>query len=240
MADPGLDAGRVGEPLSLGGLPISLLAAGFTCSGTAKAAGYLAAWSLHFPVIPRPIWARTCSESSASCRRAFILRHTLAHLLVNQLTYECGYSSASLRERLYVSPGPDDMAGILIYTAAGDSEGTLGAWFGRASPVGWRERCRTAWHTLRGVPRTRCASRARAKVPDPAILPPATVARCFQRLRARSTTASFDRALVVGGLGRSELGFFVTNWEEVGGVRERLIHAHHLRLALHLSGSRGR
>lgn len=52
--------------------------------------------------------------------------HTLAHLLINQLTFECGYSSASLRERLYASPPPHPMAGVLIYTAAGDVEGTMG------------------------------------------------------------------------------------------------------------------
>ena len=54
-----------------------------------------------------------------------LLVHTLAHALINQLTYESGYSTASLRERLYVS---DDipMTGVLIYTAAGDAEGTMG------------------------------------------------------------------------------------------------------------------
>ncbi len=56
----------------------------------------------------------------------FVLLHTLAHLIMNQLTFECGYSSAALRERLYVSGGPDPMAGVLIYTAAGDAEGTMG------------------------------------------------------------------------------------------------------------------
>lgn len=54
------------------------------------------------------------------------LLHTLAHILINQLIFECGYSSASLRERLYISHGPRPMAGLLIYTAAGDSEGTMG------------------------------------------------------------------------------------------------------------------
>ncbi|TDP89606.1 DUF1998 domain-containing protein [Labedaea rhizosphaerae] len=57
----------------------------------------------------------------------FIMMHTLAHLLINELVFACGYSSASLRERLYVSrQGGRDMAGLLIYTAAGDSEGTMG------------------------------------------------------------------------------------------------------------------
>jgi hypothetical protein len=57
----------------------------------------------------------------------FILIHTLAHLLINELVLTCGYSSAALRERLYVSDVPGrEMAGVLIYTAAGDSEGTMG------------------------------------------------------------------------------------------------------------------
>jgi hypothetical protein len=57
----------------------------------------------------------------------FLLVHTLAHILVNQLVFECGYSTASLRERLFISDDPHaPMAGFMIYTAAGDSEGTLG------------------------------------------------------------------------------------------------------------------
>lgn len=65
----------------------------------------------------------------------FVLLHTLAHLLINRLVFECGYGSASLRERLYVSDdSTKPMAGILIYTAAGDSEGTLGGLVRLAEP----------------------------------------------------------------------------------------------------------
>lgn len=58
----------------------------------------------------------------------FILLHTLAHLLIKQLSFECGYTIASLRERIYCSEknAGKDMSGILIYTASGDAEGTLG------------------------------------------------------------------------------------------------------------------
>ena len=58
----------------------------------------------------------------------FVMLHTLSHLLITQLSFECGYSIASLSERLYCSDLSDgkEMAGILIYTASGDSEGTLG------------------------------------------------------------------------------------------------------------------
>lgn len=58
----------------------------------------------------------------------FVLLHTLAHLLIKELSFECGYSSASLQERIYCDQyeGDKNMSGILIYTSSGDSEGTLG------------------------------------------------------------------------------------------------------------------
>lgn len=59
----------------------------------------------------------------------FVLLHSFAHALIRQLSVECGYTAASLRERIYSrAPGSDEpaMAGVLIYTAAPDSEGTLG------------------------------------------------------------------------------------------------------------------
>ena len=57
----------------------------------------------------------------------FIALHTVAHLLIRRLAFDSGYSSASLQERIYASSErPDRTAGILIYTAAGDAQGTLG------------------------------------------------------------------------------------------------------------------
>lgn len=57
----------------------------------------------------------------------FVALHTIAHLLIRRLAYASGYSSASLQERIYANTDRTDRtAGILIYTAAGDSQGTLG------------------------------------------------------------------------------------------------------------------
>jgi len=57
----------------------------------------------------------------------YVMLHTLAHILISEMIFECGYSSSALRERIYVSKDPEKkMSGILIYTASGDSEGTLG------------------------------------------------------------------------------------------------------------------
>jgi hypothetical protein len=57
----------------------------------------------------------------------YIALHTIAHLLIRRLAFASGYSSASLQERIYAQTDrPDRTAGILIYTAASDAQGTLG------------------------------------------------------------------------------------------------------------------
>lgn len=64
----------------------------------------------------------------------YLLLHTFAHLLIRQLAFECGYAAASLRERIYAATddsGENPQAGLLIYTAAGDAEGTLGGLVGQ-------------------------------------------------------------------------------------------------------------
>ncbi|TDB98832.1 DUF1998 domain-containing protein [Actinomadura sp. 7K534] len=57
----------------------------------------------------------------------YVALHTLSHLLIRRLAFASGYASASLQERIYAnSDRQDKTAGILIYTAAGDAQGTLG------------------------------------------------------------------------------------------------------------------
>lgn len=59
----------------------------------------------------------------------YMLLHSLSHALMRQLCLNSGYSSSSLRERIYSRRGNskgESMAGILIYTATPDSEGSLG------------------------------------------------------------------------------------------------------------------
>jgi hypothetical protein len=57
----------------------------------------------------------------------YAMLHTLSHLLIRELALECGYNAASIRERIYADTKDDrQQAGILIYTAAADSDGTLG------------------------------------------------------------------------------------------------------------------
>lgn len=55
----------------------------------------------------------------------YVLLHTLSHALIREFTMHSGYSSSALKERIYSDP-EKEMAGILIYTATVDSEGSLG------------------------------------------------------------------------------------------------------------------
>ncbi|WP_445518337.1 DrmB family protein [Streptomyces sp. NEAU-174] len=56
----------------------------------------------------------------------YVLLHTFAHTLIRQFALECGYGASGIAERIYARAGNRPMAGILLYTAAPDSEGTLG------------------------------------------------------------------------------------------------------------------
>ena len=59
--------------------------------------------------------------------------HSFSHLIMRELEFACGYPTASLKERLYISSeGKEFMAGILIYTTDG-SEGSMGGLVSQAS-----------------------------------------------------------------------------------------------------------
>lgn len=69
----------------------------------------------------------------------YVLLHTFAHLLIRRLAFESGYAATSLRERIYARNSEEanntsKQAGLLIYTAAGDSEGTLGGLVRQGEP----------------------------------------------------------------------------------------------------------
>jgi hypothetical protein len=94
---------------------------------------HVQAWESDLRVVNRVAQiSRRAMNLSLTLRRPeasprYILLHTLAHLLMRQLEFSSGYSAASLRERIYALPGTaDPQAGLLIYTASGDSQGTLG------------------------------------------------------------------------------------------------------------------
>lgn len=62
------------------------------------------------------------------------LIHSFSHMMMRELEFTCGYPTASLKERLYISTNPDKlMSGVLIYTAEG-SEGSMGGLVSQGEP----------------------------------------------------------------------------------------------------------
>ena len=143
-------------------------------------------------------------------RMVFI--HTFAHLLMNRLTFECGYSTAALRERLYVSAFTSaPMGAVLIYTAAGDAEGTLGGLVrmgetGYLEPVVRRALGTAQWCSSDPV----CMEMGRGTGQGPdscnlaachgCALVPETACEQFNRF--------LDRATVIGDFNDPTIGFF--------------------------------
>ena len=138
----------------------------------------------------------------------FVLLHTLSHMLINQLIYECGYGSASLRERLYCADGENPMSGILIYTAAGDSEGTMGGLVRMGLPGRFEE------VFLRGLERARWCSTDPVCIESPGQGPDnCNLAACHACALLPETSCEeqnrlLDRGVVIGTLQLPEIGFF--------------------------------
>ena len=62
------------------------------------------------------------------------LIHSFSHMMMRELEFSCGYPTASIKERLYISTNPEkQMSGLLIYTAEG-SEGSMGGLVSQGEP----------------------------------------------------------------------------------------------------------
>lgn len=61
---------------------------------------------------------------------AYILLHTLSHLLITEIALDCGYSASAIKERIYAIRDHEESQikgyGILLYTSTTGSEGSLG------------------------------------------------------------------------------------------------------------------
>lgn len=142
----------------------------------------------------------------------FVLIHTFAHLLINRLAFECGYSSASLRERLYVSSHPEaPMAGLLIYTAAGDSDGTLGGLVRMGKPGNLEPVIRRALEVARWCssdPVCMELGEQGRQGPDSCNLAACHSCALLSETSCEEFNRFLDRAVVVGTLAQPGLGFF--------------------------------
>ena len=140
----------------------------------------------------------------------YVLLHTFAHALIGQLSFDCGYGSASLRERIYCEKNEPDrpMQGVLIYTASGDSEGTLGGLVRQGEPDHMKVVFKRAIHHARW-----CSS-------DPVCIESvgqgsdnANLAACHGCILLPETSCEtgnrlLDRGLIIGTASDPDIGFF--------------------------------
>jgi MrfA Zn-binding domain len=152
------------------------------------------------------------APATTSWASRFLLIHSLAHILINQLVFECGYSTASLRERLYISADPGaPMASMLIYTAAGDAEGTLGGLvrLGRPERLGAvlaRALDRASWCSADPV----CSEHLGGQGSRLANLAACHACILLPETSCETINQGLDRAMVVGTPEHREFGFFST------------------------------
>jgi hypothetical protein len=76
-----------------------------------------------------PVGRMLTRDSRAELHPVFVWWHTLSHLLLRALSIDAGYSSASIRERIYLQVDPQTgraRGGIILYATQPGSEGSLG------------------------------------------------------------------------------------------------------------------
>lgn len=141
-----------------------------------------------------------------------VLLHTFAHLLINRLTFECGYSTAALRERLFVSSSRNaPMAGVLVYTAAGDAEGTLGGLVRMGKPGSLEPVLRRAIETAQWCsvdPVCMETGSGGGQGPDSCNLAACHACALVPETACEHFNRFLDRACVVGDIEDQSLGFF--------------------------------
>lgn len=73
-------------------------------------------------------WAQGSKTDIEFPGARFYLLHSLSHVLLTQLSLECGYPASSIKERLYCAEAKSavPMAALLLSTGTTGSEGTLG------------------------------------------------------------------------------------------------------------------
>jgi hypothetical protein len=164
-----------------------------------------------FQTLP-PLGAATRTWASR-----YLLVHTFAHILINQFVFECGYSTASLRERLYISTDTNaPMAGILVYTAAGDSEGTLGGLVRlgrpeRLSTVMRRALSRASWCSADPV----CSENLGGQGSRLANLAACHACALLPETSCETVNQGLDRGMVVGTPDNREPGWMAELLEQV-------------------------
>lgn len=140
----------------------------------------------------------------------FVLLHTLSHLLIKQLSFECGYSVASLCERIYCAEEVDgkQMAGIFIYTASGDSEGTLGGLVRQGRPDAFSRIFKKAIASAQTCSNDPVCILSRGQGRESLNLAACHACALLPETCCEERNGFLDRGLIVGTFKEKNIGFF--------------------------------
>jgi hypothetical protein len=140
----------------------------------------------------------------------YILIHTFAHLLINQLSYECGYGSSSIRERIYCDRESDihQMYGVLVYTASGDSDGSLGGLVKQGQPGHIEDVIRSALANADWCSADPVCIESRGQGPDSCNLAACHNCSLLPETCCETGNRYLDRAMLIGTLNEREIGYF--------------------------------
>lgn len=137
-----------------------------------------------------------------------LLIHTFAHLVINELVYECGYGSASLRERIYCSDGSNPMSGVLIYTAAGDSEGSMGGLVEMGTPGKLEKVIAKALERASWCSSDPLCIESKGQGPDNCNLAACHSCALIPETSCEEQNRLLDRGVVIGTISVPKSGFF--------------------------------
>ncbi len=173
----------------------------------------LSTWAKSVEARYNPMKERLLQSAMVRCTNfspELVMLHTLSHILIRQLTIDCGYSGSSLKERIYSSWSDSDqeMAGILIYTSASDSDGSLGGLVRQGSPDRLLETFRNALGNASWCSSDPVCSESTAQG-----LESLNYAACHACTLLPETSCALrncllDRTAVVGRIDNTSLGFF--------------------------------
>ena len=153
-------------------------------------------------------------EPSPVITPRYLLIHTWAHAMIRQLTLECGYSSASLRERLYIAEDENHMAGLLIYTSTSDSDGTLGGLQRQGKPEKIFRTVQAAVKAMEWCSSDPLCIEGMVAAPENHSLAACHACCLTSETSCEQFNRFLDRAMLVGLPGKPEIGYFSSMLQE--------------------------
>lgn len=141
----------------------------------------------------------------------YLMLHTLSHLLIKELSSACGYNIASLQERIYCAEKHNDgfdMQGIFIYTAGGDSEGTLGGLVRQGKPDIFSRVFKTALENAVLCSNDPICSLSKGQGRDSLNLAACHTCCLIPETSCEENNVFLDRSVLVGNFDNRNMGFY--------------------------------